>query len=153
MPGQGASGAKWHIQRKLKPVERRLGTLKKHLQQADIYFKCKGKNPLTEAEQILFTTAKDYPEGVMNGKTTIPSMERRIYQADRREEKTQSAVSCIERGSERSRENQKERLQYLAAGTARTTAPLKAGYGAITGKAARLSTSAPPPCFGLLLDR
>ena len=26
-------------------------------------------------------------------------MERRIHQADRREEKTQSAVSCIERGS------------------------------------------------------
>ena len=29
--------------------------------------------PLTEAEQILFTTAKDYLEGVMNGKTTIPT--------------------------------------------------------------------------------
>ena len=32
----------------------------------------------------------------------------------------QSAVSCIERGRERSRENQKEYLQYLAAGAART---------------------------------
>lgn len=51
-------------------------------------------------------------------------------------ESTQSAVSCIERGSERSRENQKERLQYLAAGTAGITAPHKAGYGAITDRAA-----------------
>ena len=50
-----------------------LGTLKKHLERADIYFKCKGKKPLTEAEQILFTTAKDYHKGVMNGKTTIPT--------------------------------------------------------------------------------
>ena len=50
-------------------------------------------------------------------------------------QKTQSAVSCIERGSERSGENQKERLQYLAAGTAGTT-PQSAGYGAITDKAA-----------------
>ncbi len=43
------------------------------LEQADIYFKYKGKKPLTEAEQILFTTAKDYLKGVMNGKTTIPT--------------------------------------------------------------------------------
>lgn len=61
------------IQGKLKPVERRLATLKKHLEQADIYFKYKGKKPLTEAEQILFTAAKDYLKGVMNGKTTIPT--------------------------------------------------------------------------------
>ena len=47
-----------------------------------------------------------------------------------------SAVSCIERGSERSGENQKERLQYLAAGTAGTTAPQKTGYGEMTDKAA-----------------
>ena len=66
-------------------------------------------------------------------------MERRIHQADRREENTQSEVSCIERGSERSGENQKERLQYLAAGTEGTATPQKAGYGAITGKAAGLS--------------
>ena len=55
----------------------------------------------------------------------------RQHQADRREENAQSAVSCIERGSERSGENQKERLQYLAAGTAGTTATQKTGYGAI----------------------
>ena len=66
-------GEQLDIQGKLKPVERRLGTLKKHIEQADIYFKCKGKKPLTEAEQILFTTAKDYLKGVMNGKTTIPT--------------------------------------------------------------------------------
>ena len=59
-------------------------------------------------------------------------MERRIHQADRREENAQSAVSCIERGSERSGENQKERLQYLAAGTAGTATEQGAGYGAIT---------------------
>ena len=66
-------GEQLDIQGKLKPVERRLGTLKKHIEQADIYFKYKGKKPLTEAEQILFTTAKDYLKGVMNGKTTIPT--------------------------------------------------------------------------------
>ncbi len=64
-------GEQLDIQGKLKPVERRLATLKKHLEQVDIYFKYKGKKPLTEAEQILFTTAKDYLKGVMNGKTTI----------------------------------------------------------------------------------
>ncbi len=63
-------------------------------------------------------------------------MERRIHQADRREENAQSAVSCIERGSERSGENQKERLQYLAAGTAGTATPQKTGYGEITDRAA-----------------
>ena len=63
-------------------------------------------------------------------------MERRIHQADRREENAQSAVSCIERGSERSGENQKERLQYLAAGTEGTATPQKTGYGAITDGAA-----------------
>ena len=61
------------IQGKLKPVERRLATLKKHIEQSDIYFKYKGKKSLTEAEQILFTAARDYLKGVMNGKTTIPT--------------------------------------------------------------------------------
>ncbi|MFR4350176.1 MAG: hypothetical protein ACLT3H_00735 [Roseburia sp.] len=63
--------AQMDIRDKLKPVERRLDTLKKHIGQADIYFKYKGKKPLTESEQILFTAAKDYLKGVMNGKTTI----------------------------------------------------------------------------------
>ena len=44
-------GEQLDIQGKLKPVERRLATLKKHLEQADIYFKYKGKKPLTEAEK------------------------------------------------------------------------------------------------------
>ena len=59
-------------------------------------------------------------------------MENRVCKTDRREKNTQSEVSCIER----SRENQKERLQYLAAGTAGTATPQKAGYGAITDGAA-----------------
>ncbi len=66
-------GEQLDIQGKLKPVERRLGTLKKHIEQSDIYLKYKGKKKLTEAEQILFTAAKDYLKGVMNGKTTIPT--------------------------------------------------------------------------------
>ena len=111
-------GEQLDIQGKLKPVERRLGTLKKHLEQADIYFKYKGKKPLTEAEQILFTTAKDYLKGVMNGKTTIPTKTWK-------EEYTKLTA-------ERKTLNQR----YLAAGTARATAPQKAGYGEITDKAA-----------------
>ena len=31
---------------RLKPAERRLGTLKKSIEQADIYFKCKEKKPI-----------------------------------------------------------------------------------------------------------
>ena len=53
-------------------LRRSLGTLKKHIEQAYIYFKYKGKKPLTEAEQILFTAARDYLKGVMNGKTAPP---------------------------------------------------------------------------------
>ena len=45
-------GEQLDIQGKLKPVERRLATLKKHIEQSDIYFKYKGKKKLTEAEQI-----------------------------------------------------------------------------------------------------
>ncbi len=63
-------------------------------------------------------------------------MENGVCQADRREENAQSAVSCIERGSKRSGENQKERLQYLATGTAGTATPQDAVYGAITHRAA-----------------
>ncbi len=66
------TGEQPDIQWKLKPVERRLGTLKKHLEQSDIYFRYKGKKPLTETGQILFTAARDYLKGVMNGKTTLP---------------------------------------------------------------------------------
>ncbi len=45
-------GEQLDIQHKLKPIDRRLGTLKKHIEQAEIYFKYKGKKRLTEAEQI-----------------------------------------------------------------------------------------------------
>lgn len=66
-------GEQLDIQGRLKPVERRLATLKKHIEQSDIYFKYKGKKKLTETEQILFTAAKDYLKGMMNGKTAIPT--------------------------------------------------------------------------------
>ncbi len=60
-------------------------------------------------------------------------MESGARQTDRREGNAQPAVSCIERGSERGRENPKECLQYVTAGTA---TPLDAGYGTITDRAA-----------------
>jgi hypothetical protein len=50
-------------------------------------------------------------------------------------ENTQSAVSCIKGGSERSRTNKKNRLQYLAAGK---TAPQKTGYGTIKNSEIRI---------------
>lgn len=61
------------ISEKLKPIERRLPVLKKHMEQADIYLKYKGKKVLSESEQILFTAAGNYLKGVMNGKTAIPT--------------------------------------------------------------------------------
>ena len=60
------------IRDELKPLDRRLTTLKKHMEKADIYLKYKGKKALTESEQILFTAANTYLKGVMNGKTTLP---------------------------------------------------------------------------------
>ena len=65
-------GDQLDIQGKLKPIERRLDTLKKHIEQADLYMDCKGKKKLTESEQILFTAARNYLKGVMNGKTALP---------------------------------------------------------------------------------
>jgi len=65
-------GEQLDIQDKLKPVERRLGALKKHIEQSDIYFKYKGKKKRTEAEQSLYVAAHDYLKGVMNGKTALP---------------------------------------------------------------------------------
>ncbi len=122
-------GEQLDIQRKLKPIEQRLGTLKKHLEQSDIYFKYKGKKPLTETEQILFTAARDYLKGVMNGKTALPIKAWK-------EEYTKLTT-------ERKTLNQR----YLAAGTAGTTAPQKAGYGAITDRAAELSMFATTALF------
>ena len=65
--------AQFDIRDKLKPIDRRLTTLKKHIEQADVYFKYKGKMKLNEADQILFVAANTYLKGVMNGKTTIPT--------------------------------------------------------------------------------
>ena len=66
-------GEQMDIRDKLKPIDRRLPVLKKHLEQADIYLKYKGKKALSESEQILFTAAGNYLKGVMNGKTTLPT--------------------------------------------------------------------------------
>ena len=66
-------GEQMDIREKLKPIDRRMDTLKKHIGQADTYLKYKGKKTLTESEQILFTAAKDYLKGVMNGKTALPT--------------------------------------------------------------------------------
>jgi len=66
-------GKQQDIRDKLKPIDRRLKTLDKHIQQADIYLHHKGKKTLTEAEQVIFTAANNYLKGVMNGKTTLPT--------------------------------------------------------------------------------
>ena len=50
-----------------------------------------------------------------------------------------------------SRANPKERLQYLAAGTAGAAAPQGAGYGAVTGRAAVLKSVVSKPPFGSFL--
>ena len=68
--------------------------------------------------------------------TDPPTLDDYIQGILSRKVQTEKMVSCIERGSKRSRENQKKRLQYLAAGTAGTTDPKKTRYGAITNKAA-----------------
>ena len=65
-------GEQMDIRDKLKPVDRRLATLKKHIEQADIYLTYKGKKALTDTEKDLFTAAHSYLKGVMNGKTTLP---------------------------------------------------------------------------------
>ena len=60
------------IRDKLKPIDRRLAVLKKHIEQVDVYMKYKGKKALTDSEQALFTAAHSYLKDVMNGKTTLP---------------------------------------------------------------------------------
>ena len=71
-----------------------------------------------------------------DGKTTIPTKACKDEYAKTTAGRKTLNQPCIERGSERSLENQKERLQYLAAGTEGTTAPQKTGYGAITDRTA-----------------
>jgi len=46
-------GEQLDIQGKLNPVERRLAVLKKHIEQADLYFKYKGKKKLTAERNAL----------------------------------------------------------------------------------------------------
>lgn len=66
-------GEQMDIRDKLKPIERRLATLKKHIEQVDIYMKYKGKKALPDTEQALFMAAHSYLKDVMNGKTTLPT--------------------------------------------------------------------------------
>ena len=66
-------GEQVDIRDELKPIDRRMAALKKHIGQADIYLKYKGKKALTDSEQTLFTAANNYLKGVMNGKTTLPT--------------------------------------------------------------------------------
>lgn len=66
-------GEQMDIRDKLKPLDRRLATLKKHIEQADLYMKYKGKKTLTDSEQILFTAAHSYLKDVLNGRTGIPA--------------------------------------------------------------------------------
>ena len=69
----------------------------------------------------------------------FPSLESNPPEAgpeNKNHQTTEEEVQVTERGSERSRANPKERLQYLAAGTAGAAAPQGAGYGAVTGRAA-----------------
>ena len=61
-----------NIRDELKPVEHRITVLKKHIEQADIYLKYKGKKVLTDSEQILLIAANTYLKDVMNSKTTLP---------------------------------------------------------------------------------
>ena len=81
-------GEQMDIRDKLKPIDRRLDTLKKHIEQADLYMKYKGKKALTDSEQILFTAAHSYLKDVLNGRTGIPTkawkIERDKLTADRK---------------------------------------------------------------------
>ena len=54
-------GEQLDIQGKLKPVERGLDTLKKHIKQADIYFKYKEKKP--RKSERAFTVSCDRNSG------------------------------------------------------------------------------------------
>ena len=65
-------GEQQDIRDKLKPIDRRLTTLKKHIEQADIYRKHKGNKARNEAEDILFVAAKKYITDHLNGHGKIP---------------------------------------------------------------------------------
>lgn len=65
-------GRQMDIGDKLKPIERRLPVLKKHLEQYDIYLKFKNKKLLSESEKSLLTAAHSHLKGVMNGHSSLP---------------------------------------------------------------------------------
>ncbi len=60
------------IRSELVTVERRMATLKNHIEQTNIYLKYKDKKTLSDSEQILFTASDKYLRGVMNGNNTLP---------------------------------------------------------------------------------
>lgn len=73
-------------------------------------------------EKALFTTTHSYLKGVLNGKTTLPAKAWKAERDNLTDERKMlnQEVSFPQRRGEAIRANQKERLQYLAAGTART---------------------------------
>jgi DNA repair exonuclease SbcCD ATPase subunit len=87
------------IRDELKPVERRLGTLDKHVEQAEIYRTHKAVHKRYWQEQnpkrrdafyqkhtagiILFEAANRYLKGVLNGRTEIPIKEWKAEMAEK----------------------------------------------------------------------
>jgi len=62
----------YKVRNRLKEVERRLEALDKHIKEAGIYLKYKGK-ARTESEEILFASAKRYITDYLNGRKEIPN--------------------------------------------------------------------------------
>lgn len=88
-------GEQFDIREKLKPIERRLATLKNHIEQADLYLKHKDKKALTKSEKISFTAANTYLKGVMNGKSTLPTKAWKTEYAELTAEQIRKSVYNI----------------------------------------------------------
>lgn len=127
-------GEQLDIQGKLKPVERRLATLKKH-RAVGYLFQVQGEKEADRSRANPVCGGAGLPQrrDERQDHHSDKGMESGVCQADRRAERAQSAVSCAESGSERSRADTKERLQYLAAGT-EGTGTQGAGYGEVTDR-------------------
>lgn len=103
-------GAQMDIQDKRKPIDRRLATLKNHI------------------EQALFVAAHSYLKDVMNGKTTLPVKAWKAeYAKLTAERKTLNQHTLPSKTGKRNRANPQECLQYLATGTAATATTQDAG--------------------------
>jgi len=97
----------YEVSKKIKAVDRRLGTLDEHIKQADYYFEFKViyqeyteiKKPKKQQafmenhsrEIALFATAKEYIDGVMNGKRPIP---RKTWRKEREELTAERFTLC-----------------------------------------------------------